>query len=94
VPEEFKFDTDEPSTKEKTGPEVLKEKAKDVAKDTIQDLADELLKPSDSEQGTRSRDDPATTRSSSRVDGPMCSPSDPSDRGDVSDDDGPIQRTN
>jgi hypothetical protein len=95
VPEGVKPDKEAPSTRERDLLKETKEKGKDSARDSGQDLSDRLLKRPDSEKGTRSRDDPASTRSSSHVDGPS------SDRGDrrqhgheSSDDDGPVQRMN
>lgn len=73
--------------KDESVSEIFQEMAKDVVKDAFQDLSDGMLEPSESESGTRSRDDPASTDSSTRIEGPMCSPDDPSDGDEGSNDD-------
>ncbi|HXO41438.1 MAG TPA: hypothetical protein VN999_08325 [Thermoanaerobaculia bacterium] len=74
------------SSREKTS----RDRAIGILKTSIQEVTDNLLKPSDVEKGAPSRNDPAGTRSPSRTDGPMCTPDDPADHGGPVDDGGPV----
>jgi hypothetical protein len=87
APEGSTLDNELPSTKETTS----KERVTEHVKGQVNDATETLLKPSEAEKGTRSRNDPAGTESPSRSGGPMRN--DPTDRrhdhSDDSKDDGP-----